>query len=113
MPATPEKWGLDERALALIRGVFERHACIEEVRVFGSRAMGTYKPESDIDLALYGQVDDLLASRVAGELEELPLPYHFDVHPYPKLRHVPLRNHIDRVSKSLYTRYRSSAKLGA
>lgn len=84
--------------------MLERHPRVSEARVFGSRALGTHRPESDVDLALYGDVDDTLAARIAGELDELPLPYAFDVRAYPCLRHAPLREHIDRVGEALFTR---------
>jgi predicted nucleotidyltransferase len=96
-------FGLDERAIRLMRGVFERHPQIAEVRVFGSRAKGNFRPESDVDFALFGDVDRVLASRVAGELDELPLPYEFDVEAYPYVSHGPLRDHIDRVGKRFFT----------
>jgi predicted nucleotidyltransferase len=96
-------FGLDARARALLDGVLERYPSIREARVFGSRALDTHRPESDIDLALYGDVDDALAARVAGELDELPLPYQFDVRAYP-VRHAGLREHIDRVGRTIFTR---------
>ena len=96
------EFGLDERASRLMRAVFERHLRIAEVRVFGSRAKGTFSPESDVDLAIFGDVDAALASRIAGELDELPLPYQFDVEAYPCIRHQPLREHIDRVGKLFF-----------
>lgn len=64
----------------------------------------THRPESDIDIALYGDVDDTLAARIAGELDELPLPYLFDVRAYPCVKHAPLLEHIDRVGKVVFTR---------
>jgi predicted nucleotidyltransferase len=96
-------FGLDERATRLMRGVFEKHPQIAEVRVFGSRAKGNFRPESDVDFALFGDVDRRLASRVASELDELPLPYQFDVEAYSSVEHRPLREHIDRVGKSFFT----------
>jgi predicted nucleotidyltransferase len=95
-------FGLDERARQLLEGVLQRHRQIAEARVFGSRAMGTHRAESDIDLALYGDVDEALAARVAGELDELPLPYQFDVRAYPSLRLAELREHIDRVGRVIF-----------
>lgn len=98
------EFGLDDRALQLMRTVFGKHARINEVRLFGSRAKGNFRNESDVDLAIFGDVDDRLASLVATELDELPLPYHFDVHAYPCLSHAPLREHIDRVGKTCFVR---------
>ena len=40
---------------------------------------------------------------IAGELDELPLPYTFDAQAYDTIRHQPLREHIDRVGQSFYT----------
>jgi predicted nucleotidyltransferase len=97
-------WGLDARTRGLLGAVLEQHAGILEARVFGSRALGTHRPESDVDIALYGDVDDALAARIAGELDELPLPYAFDVRAYPCLKHQPLREHIDRVGEVIFTR---------
>jgi hypothetical protein len=48
--------------------------------------------------------DDLQAEAVAEELDELPLPYHFDVKAYGAIRYAPLREHIARVGLTLYRR---------
>lgn len=96
--------GLDARSRALLEAVFARHPRVSEAWLFGSRAMGTFRPESDVDIALYGDVDELLAARVASDLEELPLPYTFDVQAYPCIRHAPLRAHIERVRRPIFVR---------
>ena len=44
------------------------------------------------------------AEAIAAELDELPLPYRFDVQAYEAIRYQPLREHIDRVGKSFYAR---------
>ena len=98
------KGGLDARTLSLIRRVIAKEPRVREMVLFGSRAKGTQRPESDVDLALKGDVDADLVARVAFELAELPLPYEFDVVDYHALRHAPLREHIDRVGKVLYVR---------
>ena len=96
--------GLAPHELDLIRGVFRRFPAISEVVLYGSRAKGTYRPESDIDLALVGVDDDIQAEAVADELEELPLPYRFDVKAFNCITYGPLRDHIERVGVSLYRR---------
>ena len=47
---------------------------------------------------------DVLAQRIASELDELPLPNTFDVCAYSQIRHKPLREHIDRVGRRLFVR---------
>jgi uncharacterized protein len=104
MSGSGPSFGLDARARALLDGVLQRHPAVREARVFGSRALDTHRAESDIDIALYGDVDEALAARVAGELDELPLPYQFDVRAYPSVRHAGLREHIDRVGRTVFVR---------
>lgn len=43
-------FGLDPRTLSRMHGVFRAFPEVEEVMVYGSRAMGTYREGSDIDL---------------------------------------------------------------
>lgn len=63
---------LSSRALALITQVFRRHPEISKAKLFGSRAKGTHKNNSDVDLADWGEVDELRAQAIATELDELP-----------------------------------------
>lgn len=96
--------GLAPHEIDLIREVFRRFPAIREVALYGSRAKGTFRPESDIDLALIGIDDDIQTEAVAAELDELPLPYRFDVKAYSSIKYGPLREHIARVGVLLYRR---------
>jgi len=97
-----ESFGLKPEALDLIRSVFRRHPEVRRVEVFGSRALGQFEDQSDVDLALWGDLDTGLIGRIAGELDELPLAYTFDVKAYESIGHEPLRRHIDQFGKTLY-----------
>ena len=88
--------------LALMRRVFHRHPEIMKVKLFGSRAKGTHAPSSDIDLALWGDMDALRAESIAAELDELPTAYKFDVKPFHLIKLRPLRDHIQRVGITVY-----------
>ena len=88
--------------LALLRRVFHRHPEIKTVKLFGSRAKGTHAPSSDIDLALWGEVDALGAESIAAELDELPTAYKYDVKPFHLIKLQPLREHIVRVGITVY-----------
>ena len=89
--------------IELIHRIFQRHPEITGVKLFGSRAKGTHAPNSDVDLAVLGKVNDLQAEAIAAELDELSLPYHFDVLAFDFIDHAPLREHIERVGLPLYT----------
>jgi len=96
--------GLTEREQQLIRRVLERHPEVESAKIFGSRAKGTATPSSDVDIAVWGRISTPLLAIIAGELDELPLPYLFDIQDYSGIRHLPLREHIDRAGKLFYTK---------
>ncbi len=97
-------FGLDEKTLREIRGVLRKYSAVEEARIFGSRALGTERPNSDIDVALLGRLNAALVDRIKGDLEDIPVPFKFDVVGYSLLEHQKLKKHIDRFGKSFYQR---------
>jgi predicted nucleotidyltransferase len=95
---------LSDSELALIRATLERFSDVTGAILFGSRAKGTAKPTSDIDLALEGVTDGLRAEAIASELEELPMIAKFDVQALAVITHAPLLEHIERVGVRIYVR---------
>ena len=93
---------LTSEELVQLRRVFARHPEVKTVKLFGSRAKGTNAANSDIDLALWGDVDALQAESIAAELDELPTPYKYDVKPFDLIKLRPLREHIQRVGIMVY-----------
>jgi predicted nucleotidyltransferase len=51
--------GLKQQELVKILSVFRLHPEIKKVVLFGSRAKGTSRPNSDIDLVVDGIISDL------------------------------------------------------
>ena len=94
-PLTPSE-------LEQVRSVFRLHPEVQSATLFGSRAKGTHTPRSDVDLALSGQISALRAETIAAELEELPLPFRFDVQALDQIRFAPLLEHIHRVGTEIY-----------
>ncbi len=97
-------FGLPKEILKLLSEYFLSHPEIEEVRVYGSRAMGTETPGSDIDLAIFTTGEQDFSGSIAADLENLPTPYLFDVTDYRHITYLPLKAHIDRVGKVLFKR---------
>lgn len=57
--------GLDDSTWGKLRGVLAACADVDEVLLYGSRAKGSFKPGSDIDLALKGEHLDLAIHQFA------------------------------------------------
>jgi uncharacterized protein len=99
---SPGAQGLLAHELALLKSVFTRHPEVTAVTLFGSRAKGVHTPQSDVDLALFGPITALRAQAIAAELDELPLPYRFDVQAFAEIHNRTLLEHIERVGIVLY-----------
>lgn len=95
--------GLNEHEQELIQKVLSRHTGVTGAILFGSRAKGTATASSDIDMVIEGIDSPLQAESIASELEELPLPYRFDVKALNAIQSRPLREHIERVGVRIYS----------
>jgi predicted nucleotidyltransferase len=98
-----------EAALSLategtIRETIAAHPAVERAVLFGSRAKGTHRKNSDIDIALWGDLTSLQAEALRIDLDELPTPYRFDIIAYRDIRNPALKSHIDRVGRVLFSR---------
>jgi predicted nucleotidyltransferase len=97
--------GLTKDEILNIQSVFSNFTQIEEVLIYGSRAMGNFKPASDIDITLKGNEIDLsLLNQIEFDLDDLLLPYKFDVSIYRKINNPEFLEHINRVGEKLYDR---------
>lgn len=88
--------------LDLVQAVFKYHSEVSSVVLFGSRAKGTHSDRSDVDLVVLGKVTPLRAEAIAAELDELPLPYRFEVQSFEHIKHQALLDHIKRVGIAIY-----------
>ncbi len=86
----------------MVCAVFQRHPAVKTATIFGSRAKGTHSEHSDVDLAVTGDVPPLRAEAIAAELDELPLPYRFEVQALQQIHFPPLLEHIERVGILIY-----------
>ena len=51
-------FGLSDATIEKIRSVFARHPQVEKAVLYGSRAKGTFRNGSDIDLSLFAHIRD-------------------------------------------------------
>lgn len=95
--------GLPKKAIERINAVLQQDARIRHVWLFGSRAMGTFKDASDIDLCIEApdlQVADLLA--LESSLDDLLLPWKIDLVARHMIDSPDLLQHIRRVGILLW-----------
>lgn len=98
-------FGLSQEQFDGIKRIFSRYRQIDSVLIYGSRALGTHEPASDIDLALKGNDIDLsLKTKIEHDLDDLMLPYRFDINIYNRISNPELVEHIDRAGKLFYRR---------
>ena len=97
-------WGLDENTLFRIRQVFAQFEQIEKVILYGSRAKGNYRNGSDIDLVLEGKNLDLgnTLYPLMQKLDDLDLPYTFDIAIVEQIENQALIDHIRRIGTVFY-----------
>ena len=96
-------YGLKDIELAKLNEVFAANERIERVILYGSRAKGNYKPFSDVDITLEGAElthNDL--SRFSLAIDDLLLPYQFDISIFHTLKNEALIDHIRRMGITIY-----------
>lgn len=90
------RFGLQEKTVEQIKHVFSRHPQIEQAILYGSRATGRYKNGSDIDITLKGEDLDLaVVNSIRNELDDLLLPYTFDISVLSQIGNADLLTHIE------------------
>ncbi len=99
------KYGLPESAISDIRTVFGRYPEVEQAVLYGSRAKGTFKNGSDIDIMLRGDGLTLdIVYRILDDIDDLLLPYTVDLSIFDDISDPELIGHIHRVGISFYSR---------
>lgn len=97
-----------ERIATVLAGFPE----VDRVLLFGSRAKGTHKPGSDIDLALVGErLNWRTIGRIYDALDDQLLPFRFSLVHYGAATDPDVAGHIARVGIVLFER--GAARAGA
>lgn len=101
MSELSQKFGLEPTLLKQICQAFDQVPQLKWVKMYGSRAKGTHRPNSDIDLAYLSEYPEDLTGKIWSILDNLPTPYQFDVTNYALIKNKNLKEHIDRVGVAL------------
>lgn len=96
------RFGLKEIVVEQINALCQQYTGIEQVIIYGSRAKGNYKPGSDIDLTIVGDIDFSTLLNLEDAIDELMLPYMIDLSIMKKIENPALIDHIQRVGQVFY-----------
>ena len=98
-------FGLKQNDIDKIKTVLEKYSSIEKAILYGSRAKGNNQKGSDTDLTLVGNsiaFSELL--KIENDLDDILLPYQFDVSIFHKIDNPELITHIERIGIEFYVK---------
>lgn len=100
-PGAAEIPGLSSAASGALLGTLRSCPRVEEVWLYGSRAMGRHRPGSDVDLTLVGhQLSHPDRLELMEAIDSLMLPWSVDLSLLAELP-ADLRAHVSRVGRRL------------
>jgi predicted nucleotidyltransferase len=101
---TPD-FGLSPRALGLLRELIATYPEVHRAIVYGSRAMGSYRNGSDIDITLDApRMENARFLHLCTAADDLMLPWMMDLSLLSHISNPALLEHINRVGKPLWVR---------
>ncbi len=93
----PQRFGIENHLIKKILDIFKKYQNIKKIILFGSRALGNFKHSSDIDICLVGDNINLTElSLIENEIDDLSLPWKFDLIIYSLIDNQKLKEHIER-----------------
>ncbi|MGN1240091.1 MAG: nucleotidyltransferase domain-containing protein [Paludibacteraceae bacterium] len=98
------KYGISDMAYSRIQDALQSVPAIKRAIIYGSRARGDFRNGADIDLTLDGdglQKTDLY--RLYHLLDDLLLPYRFDLSIHDEIRNQALLHNIQRDGQVFYS----------
>ncbi len=101
------RFGLNEVTIEQLSTVFETNPKVDKALIFGSRAKGNYRNDSDIDIAIKGyNITSKDVLQLSSSLEDVDIAYKVDIVGYESIKEPALVEHIDRIGVELYSSWR-------
>ena len=105
MSAEPHdlEYGLKPSVMSDINAIFACYPEVDQVILYGSRAMGNFKRRSDIDLCMVGDSLTLpILLKIDTALDDLLLPYKIDLSIHSHIQNAELLDHMARNGAIFY-----------
>jgi type I restriction enzyme S subunit len=101
------KFGVEDHIIEEITRVLQEYPKVDKAYIFGSRAMGNYRLDSDIDIAIKGYdltVEEVL--KMSTAIDKAKIGYEVDLVDYNSIKEEELKKHVDRVGIEFYSRWK-------
>lgn len=96
-------YGIKDDYWKRLETVFVSHKNIEKVILYGSRAKGTNRMYSDVDIVLVGEkINNRKYCELVQEIDDLLLPFIFDISVYHSIKDSNLIESINRTGVIIY-----------
>ena len=97
--------GLKEKNCKTIISILASNERVERVVLFGSRAMETFSPESDVDLILYGvHLTSSDRALLSWEIDETTIPQRVELILEESLKNNEFREQVEKYGIEWYRR---------
>ena len=106
------RYGLSAEEQDDIDSIFKKYIEIEEVILFGSRAMNTFTTISDIDFAVKGKTVSSIIGALKSDFDSSSIIYEVDVVNYHNISSEALLEHIRKFGKVFYRKGLVETTLG-
>ncbi|GMQ24388.1 nucleotidyltransferase domain-containing protein [Algoriphagus sp. oki45] len=106
-----ETFGLNNKSLQILLDIFRNYPAVSEVKVYGSRAKGTYTERSDLDLVILDEIDRKTLGEIWMEVNSSDFPLTVDLQVWKDIKNENLKEHIQRVGKMLYSASQQKIKI--
>lgn len=98
-----ETFGLSDKSFQILLEIFRNYPSVSEVKVYGSRAKGTYSDRSDLDLVILDEIDRKTLGEIWMEVNSSDFPLTVDLQVWKDIKNENLKEHIRRVGKIFYS----------
>ncbi|MEE1001168.1 MAG: nucleotidyltransferase domain-containing protein [Bacteroidales bacterium] len=96
-------YGIKDDYWKRLETVFVSHKNIEKGILYGSRAKGTNRMYSDVDIVLVGEkINNREYTNIIQEIDDLLLPFIFDISVYHSIKDSNLIESINRTGVIIY-----------
>lgn len=86
---------LDDKLKFQLQQIFDKYSQIEKVVLFGSRARGDNKYNSDVDLCIFGEeITHRVLAKISIDINEVTTPLSFDILSFNEISKKELINNI-------------------